>query len=91
MNGAKTLVLFEQNELALYEMESELQSLRVRENSQCNIITILGSVTNAEHIKHVFSLYNVETVYHAAAYKHVPLVEHNILQGIFNNVVGVQR
>ena len=90
VNGAKTLVLFEQNELALYEIESELQSLRVRENSQCNIITILGSVTNAEHIKHVFSLYNVETVYHAAAYKHVPLVEHNILQGIFNNVVGTE-
>ena len=76
------LILFERNEFSLYQIEKELKDFDVE------IISILGSVSNKKKLAHVFNQYKVNTVYHAAAYKHVPLVEHNIEEGIVNNSFG---
>jgi FlaA1/EpsC-like NDP-sugar epimerase len=75
-------VLFEICEFALYQIERELHQ------SGIEVISVLGSVQDAVRLKTVISRFKVETIYHAAAYKHVPLVEHNIEQGIRNNSFG---
>jgi FlaA1/EpsC-like NDP-sugar epimerase len=80
----KMLVLFELNEFALYSIDIELAEAY----PQIARAACLGSVTDAERLEEVFTEYQVETVYHAAAYKHVPLVEANSAQGIINNVYG---
>lgn len=87
----RTLVLYEQGEYSLYAIESELQNyLQTLPDgeSQTQIIPVLGTVQNRERIEAVMRQYKVQTVYHAAAYKHVPLVEHNPLAGLKNNVIG---
>ena len=89
-HDAKALVLFEQSEFALYAIEAELLKQAVKENSKCVIYPILGSVIDYERMTHMFARFNVKTVYHAAAYKHVPLVEHNVLQGVQNNAMGTE-
>jgi FlaA1/EpsC-like NDP-sugar epimerase len=76
------LVLFEICEFALYQIERELHQ------SGIEVISVLGSVQDAVRLKTVINRFKVETIYHAAAYKHVPLVEHNIEQGIRNNSFG---
>ena len=80
----KTLVLFELSEIALYTIEQELKAT----NSATTLIAILGNVQDEELMRELMRCYEVETVYHAAAYKHVPLVEHNIIMGLKNNVFG---
>ena len=80
----KRLVLFERNEFALYNIEIELNE----KYPEIEIVPCLGSVTNKSRLEEVFSLYRVEIIYHAAAYKHVPLVEANVPEGIINNVFG---
>ena len=84
----KRLVLYDNSELALYNMESELQ--RAVEAGM-EIRFILGSVLNLAHLDMVLSDFEIETVYHAAAYKHVPMVERNIIEGVRNNVIGTWR
>lgn len=81
------LVLFELSEFALYSIEQELLGLRAEGNA-CEIIAILGSVQSAERVATTLRLFGVQTVYHAAAFKHVPLVEHNVAEGVRNNVFG---
>jgi FlaA1/EpsC-like NDP-sugar epimerase len=81
------LVLFELSELALYTIERELQEIAAREQSDVEIIPLLGNANDPERVREVLLAYSVQTVYHAAAYKHVPIVEHNIIRGIHNNVV----
>jgi len=91
--GVKKLVLFENSEFALYTIERELRELReLREFGvdPCEIVAILGSVTDAQLILKVFANHQVQTVYHAAAYKHVPMVEHNPFAGICNNAWGTR-
>lgn len=83
-----TLVLYEQSEFALYSIEKELSSLS---SEGIEIIPILGSVLEETHLKKVISQYQIDTVYHAAAYKHVPLVESNIIAGVRNNLLGTWR
>lgn len=83
-----TLLLFEHSEYNLYAICSELERRVVREALPLRIIPILGSVRNAAKIQEVMTTWNVQTVYHAAAYKHVPMVEHNIAEGFQNNVIG---
>lgn len=83
-NSPKCLVLFEQSEYALYKIELELR----RHFNYITIIPILGDVLNAKHLEYVIEKYSVNTVYHAAAYKHVPLVESNVIAGLENNVFG---
>jgi len=78
------LVLFEQSEFALYKIEKELEAY----NADLKIIAVLGSVTDFMRIEHVMSCFKIHTVYHAAAYKHVPLVEQNPIEGFRNNVFG---
>ncbi|MCO5734577.1 nucleoside-diphosphate sugar epimerase/dehydratase [Rhizobium sp. SSA_523] len=81
----KRLVLFEANEFALYKIDSELQGLR-----QCEIVPVLGSITNEPRVREAIQQHGIEVLYHAAAHKHVPLVEANALEGIENNVFGTR-
>lgn len=81
----KMLVLFEMSEFALYSIDRELQTSGVQ------VIPILGSVTNQVKLERILQQYAVQTVYHAAAYKHVPLVEANPFEGIYNTSIGTQR
>lgn len=84
------LVLFELSELALYHIESELKNLGQTLGSTTLIHACLGSVRDESCVARVLNEYRVNTVYHAAAYKHVPLVEENLAEGILNNVFGTQ-
>jgi FlaA1/EpsC-like NDP-sugar epimerase len=80
----KRLVLFEQSEYALYAIDHEL----ARTAPKVERVAILGSVTDRDRLESVMRTFCIETVYHAAAYKHVPLVEHNPVPGIVNNAFG---
>lgn len=86
-----TLVLFELSEYSLYLIEKELREIGRRVNSECKIMPLLGSVHHRERVQEILETFNVETLYHAAAYKHVPLVELNILEGVHNNVIGTMN
>jgi len=85
------LVLMELSEFALYSIEQELTSLCARINVQVEIIALLGSVIHRRRDEMAMKSFGVQTVYHAAAYKHVPLVEHNPIEGLRNNVLGTKR
>ncbi|TNF81272.1 polysaccharide biosynthesis protein [Pseudomonas sp. ICMP22404] len=84
----KTLILFEHSEFNLYSILSELEQRVERESLNVRLFPILGSVRNQEKLLDVMKTWKVNTVYHAAAYKHVPMVEHNIAEGVLNNVIG---
>ncbi|WP_415902815.1 polysaccharide biosynthesis protein [Neptuniibacter sp. QD29_5] len=83
----KRLVLFEQSEFALYSIEREIKS----SFDSIEVVAVLGSVTDQEHLEKVMMQFDVYTLYHAAAYKHVPLVEVNNIAGLRNNVLGTWR
>jgi FlaA1/EpsC-like NDP-sugar epimerase len=78
------LVLFEMNEFNLYAIEQELQQL----NIEVPLIAVLGTVTEQSRLEALLNENAIHTIYHAAAYKHVPLVEKNIAEGVKNNVLG---
>lgn len=80
----KCLVLFELNEFALYTIEMELKEQKL----DIPVHSYLGNITDQQDFERVLKLHDIETVYHAAAYKHVPLVEANASMGIYNNVGG---
>ena len=82
-NQPAKIIIYELTEFALYSIEKEL-----RLTASCEIIPILGSVLDERKLERVIEQYGVQTVYHAAAYKHVPLVECNPLAGLKNNAVG---
>ena len=84
----KELVLFELSEFALYSIDSELNKLVKKHNLDVVIKPIIGTVQKANRVETVMRTFGVQTVYHAAAYKHVPLVEYNIVEGVRNNVFG---
>ena len=84
----KTLILFELNEYNLYKIEQELNATKHNLKSQTKIIAALGSVQRQNRLEKLMTSYEVDTLYHAAAYKHVPLVEDNVVEGIRNNVFG---
>lgn len=81
----KLLILFEQSEFSLYSIHQELQQRHQA------LIPILGSVFNEKKLTRIMQQYQVQTVYHAAAYKHVPLVEANPIEGLRNNSVGTAK
>lgn len=83
-----TLLLLDHSEFNLYTILSELERRIARESLKVKVLPILGSVRNHSKLLDVMKTWEVDTVYHAAAYKHVPMVEHNIAEGVFNNVVG---
>ena len=87
-HAPRALLLYEHSEFNLYSITSELE-LRIRHESLATkIIPILGSVRNQAQLLDIMRAWHVDTVYHAAAYKHVPMVEHNIAEGVMNNVMG---
>jgi len=88
LGKARKLILFELSEFALYSIERELLELRQEKDLSCEILPILGSARNRKLMERVFSSHEVETVYHAAAYKHVPMVESNVFAGVCNNSFG---
>jgi FlaA1/EpsC-like NDP-sugar epimerase len=77
------LVLFEANEFALYNIDRELASI-----DRARVIPVLGSVTNRARVEQAIASHNVDVVFHAAAHKHVPMVEANALEGMQNNILG---
>jgi len=83
-----TLLLFEHSEFNLYSIHSELEQRIRRESLPVRLVPILGSIRNAGRLLDVMRTWSVNTVYHAAAYKHVPMVEHNIAEGVLNNLLG---
>ena len=85
------LILMELSEFALYSIEQELTSLCARMNVEVEIVALLGSVIHQRRNEMAMKSFGVQTVYHAAAYKHVPLVEHNPIEGVRNNVLGTKR
>ena len=85
-NNPKNLILLDANEFALYEIKNEIDSLRFN----TNIRTIIASVTNKRRMTEVCQTFKVDTIYHSAAYKHVPLVEENPFEGIYNNIIGTK-
>lgn len=87
-SGPTTLLLFEHSEFNLYSIHSELERFLRRESLPVRLVPILGSIRNAGRLFDVMRTWKVNTVYHAAAYKHVPMVEHNIAEGVLNNVLG---
>jgi len=87
-SGATTLILYEHSEFNLYAITQELEQRVSREGLRVRLIPTLGSVRNKKRLLEVFQSWQVNTVYHAAAYKHVPIVEHNTAEGIRNNVMG---
>ena len=86
--GPTTLILFDHSEFNLYSIHTELEQRVARESLPLNLIPILGSIRNSGRLLDVMRTWKVNTVYHAAAYKHVPMVEHNIAEGVLNNVIG---
>ncbi|SFM42286.1 nucleoside-diphosphate sugar epimerase/dehydratase [Marinobacter zhejiangensis] len=87
-NKPRTLVLFEQSEFSLYSIERELRSINEVEGLEVSLHPVLGSVAHRRRCEAVMKAFGIQTVYHAAAYKHVPLVEHNVIEGAQNNVFG---
>ena len=81
----KALILFEINELALYSIDKELSNFST---NSFKIFPILGNVNNKKRLKNLFKHFEVDTIYHSAAYKHVPMVEFNNTEGVENNIFG---
>ncbi|PMO95267.1 nucleoside-diphosphate sugar epimerase [Vibrio breoganii] len=88
LQNPKSLILFELNEYNLYKIDQELKATLKRLNSSCKLVACLGSVQNKNRLTKTMKAHMVDTIYHAAAYKHVPIVEENIIEGIRNNVFG---
>ena len=84
------LVLFDISEPALFAIEQELLLLRGYDRQPIKLVAVLGSVQNRPLVERTMRRFGVQTVYHAAAYKHVPLVEHNAAEGVRNNVFGTR-
>ncbi|MGE6565642.1 polysaccharide biosynthesis protein [Pseudomonas hunanensis] len=88
MLNPKALLLFEHSEFNLYSIHAELLRRVQRESLVVRLVPFLGTIRNQKHLVEIMSVWHVDTVYHAAAYKHVPMVEHNIAEGVVNNVFG---
>ncbi|MFC3182683.1 polysaccharide biosynthesis protein [Cypionkella sinensis] len=84
----KRLVLYEISELALYTIEQELVTMLTAMRTNIALSPVLGCIKSAPLVERTLRHFEVDTVYHAAAYKHVPLVEHNIVEGVRNIVFG---
>jgi FlaA1/EpsC-like NDP-sugar epimerase len=87
--GPKRLLLVEQSEFALYAIHQELERKLAAQKTR--LVPLLASVQDEKRMREIMSVWRPDTVYHAAAYKHVPLVEHNPVEGIRNNVFGALR
>ncbi|XPF93367.1 polysaccharide biosynthesis protein [Colwellia sp. RE-S-Sl-9] len=88
LNTPKKLVLLDISEAFLYEIHQELTELLAETNNPLEIVPLIGNVQNDALMKFIFNQQQVQTIYHAAAYKHVPMVEGNVIAGVSNNVFG---
>jgi UDP-N-acetylglucosamine 4,6-dehydratase len=82
------IVLFEHSELNLYKINTELVNLCASTDCNVEIIPALGSITNKQRVENIIKKFAIDTIYHAAAYKHVTLIENNVEEGILNNIFG---
>lgn len=89
LNRPSHLLLVDMNEFGLYKMEQELQQEELAEHRQTTeIMPLLGNVCDFNRMSQIIATFGVQTIYHAAAYKHVPIVESNMIEGVRNNVMG---
>jgi FlaA1/EpsC-like NDP-sugar epimerase len=84
----RRLVLFEMSELALYSIERELRQVAQHEGFDLELTALLGNAHHRNRLVEIMQAYGVQTIYHAAAYKHVPIVEQNVIAGMYNNVLS---
>jgi FlaA1/EpsC-like NDP-sugar epimerase len=82
------IILLELSEASLYRIEKKLAKLAANFESAPEIVPLLGSAHHESRVREILQAFEIQTVYHAAAYKHVPIVEHNLFEGIHNNVFG---
>ncbi len=85
-NEPLTVILLDSNEYALYEIKNEIESKKTK----ASVYSVIGNVTDKERMKDLCISFNVDTIYHTAAYKHVPLVEQNPFEGVTNNILGTK-
>ena len=83
-----TLILYESSELALYDIDMELRVTIQGNGLDLKLVSLLGNAHHRDRVLDVMASYRVQTVYHAAAYKHVPIVEQNVIEGVHNNVIS---
>ncbi|HKK22438.1 MAG TPA: nucleoside-diphosphate sugar epimerase/dehydratase, partial [Pseudohaliea sp.] len=86
--GPRELILLDNSEFALYRIDRELRDLQARAGTYIEVVCLLGSVRDRSRLETIYRTFDVHTVYHAAAYKHVPMVEYNVAEGVANNVFG---
>lgn len=86
--GPRCLVLFDVSEFALYQINDELEKIMVQSTTM--IIPLVGSVQNKVRLEVILKSFKVQTIFHTAAYKHVPLVEQNVVEGVRNNIFGTK-
>ena len=84
----RKLILLDHSELALYQINEKIKKIEKNQNRSIVIVPVLGSVCDEKCVDTIIRNFCVETIYHAAAYKHVPLVEENVVDGVVNNVFG---
>ena len=85
-NNAKKVILLDANEYSLYSIKKEIESLL----PEADLYGVLGNVTNKNKITEICKVFGVNTIYHAAAYKHVSLVEENPFEAVLNNIIGTK-
>jgi FlaA1/EpsC-like NDP-sugar epimerase len=86
-----TLVLLEMSEPALYRIELDLRREMVQQGLENKLVALLGNPHDKSRTREILRAYGIQTVYHAAAYKHVPIVEQNLIEGVRNNVYSTWR
>ncbi|HJP39759.1 MAG: nucleoside-diphosphate sugar epimerase/dehydratase [Gammaproteobacteria bacterium] len=84
----RRLVLLEISEAVLYEADREMRQIIERDELKVELVPLLASAHHRARVQVIFETFKVQTVYHAAAYKHVPMVEHNMVEGVHNNIFG---
>ena len=89
--GPRVIALLEISEVALYQIDKELKALTKKLGNGVEVVPLLGSVQDQLRVEEIMVRFEIDTVYHAAAYKHVPMVERNIIEGACNNVLGTLR
>ncbi len=86
--GPRKLILLELSEHALYQIERDLQQISRSENLHVEVVPLLGNARHRPRMRQIMRSFRINAVYHAAAYKHVPMVEQNVIEGVHNNVLS---
>ena len=88
--GASRLILFDHSEFQLFQIDRELTDVADRSAARCILTSILGSICSESDVSSIFHHYRIDIAFHAAAYKHVHLLENNEFRGLYNNVIGTK-